>query len=384
MRGSTLTGRLLLRVLLACIGLAGVGWSPAAAQVPYERIRKAESEPQNWLTYSGTYGGSRYSRLDGITRENVSRLRPAWVYQTKGEGFFETTPIVVDGVMYVSEPGAAVTALDAATGRIFWTWSITLPKDVRTASAPGPVNRGVAVLDDLVFVGTAHAHLYALDARSGAVRWDVVVGDNARGEFITAAPLAVNGKIIVGISGGDAGIRGFIDAYDAQTGRRVWRTYTVPAPGEPGSETWPAGDAWKVGAGATWVTGSYDPDLNLLYWGTGNPGPDFNGDARLGDNLYTASLLALDAETGAIKWHFQFSPHDLYDWDANHIPVLAEVPINGRKRKVVAVANRNGFYYVLDRATGEFLLGKPFARQTWAKGLDAKGRPIKLPGIAPT
>jgi alcohol dehydrogenase (cytochrome c) len=241
----------------------------------------------------------------------------------------------------------------------------------------------VALLDNTVYVGTLDCYIVALDARSGAVRWETKVQENKLGYAITAAPLAVDGKIIVGISGGEAGIRGFLDAYDAKTGKLAWRCFTIPAPGEPGSETW-KGDAWQRGGGATWLTGSYDPELNLLYWGIGNPGPDWNGDVRPGDNLYTCSLLAIDAASGKIKWHFQYTPHDTHDWDANEIPVLLDAEFNGRQRKLVAMANRNAFYYLNDRVTGEFLLGEAYAKQTWAQGLDAKGRPIVLPKTDPS
>jgi alcohol dehydrogenase (cytochrome c) len=211
----------------------------------------------------------------------------------------------------------------------------------------------------------------------------VPVADYKVGYCITGAPLAIDGRILVGISGGEAGVRGFLDAYDAQTGKRAWRFWTIPGPGEPGNNTW-AGDSWKTGAGTTWVTGSYDPDLKLVYWGTGNPGPDWNGDQRAGDNLYTCSLLALDAETGRLRWHFQFTPHDTHDWDATHVPVLFDAVLRGAKRKVIANANRNGFYYVLDRTTGEFLTGRAYAKQTWARGLDDKGRPQVIAGTEPT
>ncbi len=282
-----------------------------------------------------------------ITRENVGRLKTAWIYQVRRTGIVETSPIVVDGVMYITEPPSTVTALDVRTGRPLWTYSPAIPPDVIIIGSP-PVNRGVAVLDQSVFVGTVHGHLIALDAKSGAVRWDVAVDENKRGYYMTAAPLALNGKILIGVSGAEAGIRGFLDAYDPGTGKRLWRSYTVPAPGEPGSETW-GGDSWKTGGGSAWLTGSYDPALNLVYWGTGNPGPDWNGDARPGDNLYTCSLIALNATDGKIKWHFQFTPHDVHDWDSNEIPVLFDATINGRPRKLVAMANRNAFYYVLDR-----------------------------------
>jgi alcohol dehydrogenase (cytochrome c) len=352
------------------------------AQVSYERLVRAESESESWLTYSGSYRSQRFSALKQITPENVAKLKPAWVYQIREPGLIETTPLVVDGVMYLTEPPSTVTALDVRSGRPLWKWSRAMPRDVRALGFP-PVNRGVALLGETVFVGTLDGHLVALDAKSGAVRWDKVIADNAVGYAITVAPLAINDKVIVGTSGGEAGIRGFLDAYDAKTGERAWRFWTIPGPGEPGHETW-AGDSWKTGAGATWVTGSYDPDLNLLYWGIGNPGPDWNGDVRAGDNLYTCSVVALDASTGRLKWHFQFTPHDTHDWDSNQIPVLLDGMVAGRPRKLLATANRNAFYYLLDRETGEFLLGTQYARQTWAKGLDKSGRPIVLPNTDPS
>ncbi len=284
--------------------------------------------------------------------------------------------------MYITEPPNVVTALDARTGRPLWTWQHPLPRDLKTIGF-GRVNRGLAILGDTLFVGTLDAHLIALDAHSGAVRWDSTVADSRSGHSITAAPLAIDGKVITGIAGGEAGIRGFLDAYDARTGQRLWRTWTIPAPGEPGFKTW-RGDAWITGGGPTWVTGSFDPETNTIYWGTGNPGPDWNGDPRPGDNLYTCSLLALDAATGAIKWHFQFTPHDVHDWDSTEIPMLIDAPWQGRDRKLVAMANRNGFFYVLDRLTGAFLHGTPYAKQTWAKGLDDAGRPVLLPATEPT
>jgi alcohol dehydrogenase (cytochrome c) len=366
-----------LSLLLLLLAPCGV-----FAQVSYERLVRAESESHHWLTYSGSYRSQRFSALKQITPENVAKLKPVWVYQIREPGIMETTPLVADGVMYLTEPPSTVTALDIRSGRPFWKWSRAMPRDARALGFP-PVNRGVALLGETIFVGTLDGHLVALDARSGAVRWDKVIADNAVGYAITVAPLAINDKIIVGTSGGEAGIRGFLDAYDAKTGERAWRFWTIPGPGEPGHETW-AGDSWKTGAGATWVTGSYDPDLNLLYWGIGNPGPDWNGDGRAGDNLYTCSVVALDASSGKLKWHFQFTPHDTHDWDSNQVPVLLEGMAGGRQRKLLATANRNAFYYLLDRETGEFLLGTQFARQTWAKGLDKRGRPIVLPNTDPT
>src|SRR5215813_12406479 len=369
-------------VILAVLTIGIIATPPARAQVSYDRLVKSDSEPRNWLTYSGNYAGHRFSALSRLTASNVGGLRAAWVYQIDGRGRFETTPVVVDGVMYVTEPPTKVTALDARTGRPLWSWQRTLPEKLIMLGF-GPTNRGVAVLDEMVYVGTLDCHLVALDAKSGAVRWDTEVASNKLGYSITVAPLAIDGKVIVGVSGGEAGIRGLLDAYDAKTGKQLWRFWTVPGPGEPGSETWP-GDSWVHGGGATWLTGSYDPVLKLLYWGTGNPGPDWNGDTRKGDNLYTSSLVAIDIATGKARWHFQFTPHDVHDWDANQIPVLVEADVRGTPRKLVVMANRNGFYYALDRGTGEYLLGVPYAKQTWAQGLDAKGRPILIPNMEPS
>ena len=366
-------------VLLAAFLGAAQGGS---AQVSYERLKSAAQEPGSWLTYSGNYASHRFSALDQIDASNVGGLRPVWLYQTSSGGELETSPLVVDGVMYVTEPPATVTALDVKTGRPLWTWSRPMPTDLRTLGFPR-TNRGLAALDDKVFVGTLDNHVVALDAVSGAVRWDVQIAENSLGYCITAAPLAIDGKILVGVSGGEAGVRGFLDALDASTGERLWRFWTIPGPGEPGHETW-SGDAWKTGGGATWLTGSYDPDLDLLYWGVGNPGPDWNGDVRPGDILYTCSLLAIEPNSGTLRWHFQFTPHDTHDWDAQSWPVLLDTQWQGRPRKVVLHANRNGFFYMLDRETGEFLRGAPFVKVTWAKGLDDSGRPILTPGAAPT
>ena len=254
-----------------------------SAQLSYDRIRQADREPGHWLTYHGTYDGKRYSTLDEIDRTNVQRLRPVWMYQVQGRHHFEATPLVFDGVMYLTDPPSDVVALDVKTGRPIWTYRRTLPDDVRACC--GQVNRGVAALGDQIFIATIDAHLVALDMRTGRVRWDIEVADYKTGHSMTGAPLAVKDKIIIGIAGAEYGIRGFLDAYDASTGKRAWRLWTVPGPGEPGHETW-SGDSWKYGGATTWVTGAYDPDTNLTYWGTGNPGPDFVGDVRNGDNLY--------------------------------------------------------------------------------------------------
>ena len=370
------------RVTLALLCLAWLTTtSPIFAQVSFERLRNAENEPHNWLTYSGNYASHRFSSLTQIDRSNVASLRTIWAYQVPS-GLIETTPLVVDGIMYLTEPPSSVSALDVRTGRRLWRWDAEIRPNVLNIGFPR-VNRGVAILGETLFVGTLDAHLVALDVRSGAVRWDVEVADNSIGFSITMAPLALDRKVIVGMSGAEAGVRAFIDAYDPETGDLLWRRYTIPEPGEPGSETW-GGNSWETGGGSTWLTGSYDPDLNLLYWMTGNPAPDWNGDLRPGDNLFTNCILALDPDTGEIEWYFQFTPHDTHDWDANQIPVLFDLEWEGEPRKLVALANRNAFYYVLDRETGEFLTGVPYSKQTWAEGLDTTGRPIVLPNTEPT
>jgi len=354
--------------------------SIASAQVPFTRIVNADQEPGNWLTYSRTLDGHRYSPLSEINAANVSKLRVRWAYQF-ADPRTEASPIVVDGVLYVTGPNSAV-AIDGRSGRSLWQWSRPVPQDFVSIGF-GHTNRGAAVLDDKLFVATLDGYLVALDLKSGTQRWSARVADYKLGYSMTMAPLAIDGKVIVGVSGGEAGIRGFVDAYDARTGKQVWRFYTIPGPGEPGHETW-SGDDWKTGGGATWVTGAYDPELKLVYWGVGNPGPDWNGDIRPGDNLYTCSFIALDADTGKLRWHFQFSPHDTHDWDAAHVPILFDAVVAGQKRKLISIANRNAFYYVLDRVNGEFITGRPYAKQTWAQGLGAKGKPIVASNSQPT
>ncbi len=352
----------------------------ACAQVPYERIREAAKEPGNWLTYSGNLQGHRFSPLTELTPANVGGLKVKWAYQFPG-GRNQVSPIVADGVMYVTSPNRAA-ALDIHTGRELWAWERPIPADYQSIGF-GRVNRGPAILDDKLFVATLDCYLVALDLKTGRERWTMKVEDYKPGYSMTLAPLAISGKVLVGVSGGEAGIRGFIDAYDSDTGRRLWRFFTIPGPGELGHESW-AGDSWKTGSGSTWVTGAYDPDLNLVYWGIGNPGPDWNGDQRKGDNLYSCSFLALDADSGKLRWHFQFTPHDTHDWDSAHVPMLVDTLVRGRPRKLVVNPNRNAFYYALDRTNGEFLAGQSYAKQTWAKGLDDKGRPILVPGMDPT
>ncbi len=362
--------------------MLGARLESRAQNVTYDEILHSASHPEDWLTYGGNYASQRFSELKQINKANVNQLKLRWVYQLRKTGIFESSPIVVDGLMYVTEPPTTVTALDVRTGRPVWRWSADLPQHLLTIGL-FPTNRGVAILSDTVYVATIDAHLVALDAKTGVMRWSVEIGDNSKAVAITQAPMAINGKIVVGMGGGEGGLRGYIDAYDAKDGKRLWRLYTIPTTGEPGVETW-EGDSYKYGGATTWNTGAYDPELNTLYWGTGNPAPDWNGDARKGDNLYSCSLLAIDADTGKLKWYFQFSPHETHDWDASEPPILFDATIDGKKRKIVTQADRNAFYYVIDRVTGEFITGKAYAKETWAKGLDAKGRPIENPNIDPT
>lgn len=385
-------------LLLAC--LVGLGsfrlHGQVSPNVSYERLRDAAKQPQNWLTYSGTYLSQRYSLLDQINPSNVKNLEQKWAYQGAVVGAWQSVPLVVDGVMYVTQRPNDVVALDAKTGRVFWIYRYN-PSPNQQACC-GANNRGIAILGDLVFMATLDARLIALDARTGQPVWDVQVGDYRQAYSMTLAPLAVKDKVIVGVGGGDRGIRGYIAAYDAKTGKEAWRFYTIPGPGEPGHETWepcpPSSsssptsplycdpEAWKHGGGSIWLTGSYDPALNLTYWGTSNVWPDYNPVQRPGDNLYTESVVALDADTGALRWHFQFTPRGMYDYDATQVPVLADLNFGAGpgSAKVMLFANRNGFFYVLDRATGKFILGRPFADKiNWASGLDERGRPIPTP-----
>jgi alcohol dehydrogenase (cytochrome c) len=346
------------------------------AQVSYDRLRRASSEPRNWLTYGGDYTSQRYSLLDQIAPANVSRLESKWVLQNQVFGAWQSTPLVVDGIMYVTQRPNDVLALDAKTGRVFWLYRYTPSPDARVCC--GSNNRGVAILRDTLYMGTLDAHLVAIDAKTGRPLWNVTLADVKLAYSITLAPLVVKDKVIVGVGGGEFGIRGFIAAFDARTGKEAWRFYTIPGPGENGHDTW-KGDAWKNGGGSIWVTGSFDPDLNLTYWGVGNPGPDWNPDQRPGDNLYTDSVVALDADTGALKWHFQFTPNDAYDYDSVQVPVLVDMNWRGPAAKLMLWANRNGFFYVLDRVTGRFLSGIPFVKVNWASHLDERGRPVQTP-----
>jgi len=345
----------------------------AQAQVTSQRLERAASEPRNWMTYGGGYDNQRYSTLNQITRDNAKKLNQVWVVQNQVPGAWESNPLVVDGIMYVTQRPNDVMALDAKTGRLFWIYHWAPDPGARVCC--GSNNRGVAILGNTLFMGTLDAHLIAIDAKTGKALWNTVVGDVKSGYSITMAPLIVKDQVLVGVGGGEYGIRGFVAAFNPQTGKETWRFNVIPGPGEPGFESW-NGDDWKTGGGSVWTMGSYDPVLNLVYFGTGNPGPDWNPAQRPGDNLYTDSVVALDPETGKLKWHFQFTPNDGNDYDSTQVPVLADMDWNGKPAKLMLFANRNGFFYVLDRVTGQFLQGAPFVKVNWASGLDKNGRPI--------
>jgi len=356
---------------------------PAAARhgLTYERLTHADREPQSWLTYWGNYAGEHFSELKEITPANVSRLQARWAVPMPGSSPLESTPLVVDGIMYVSGQPGDVYALDARTGLTLWKYHRA--QDRTNPFQINPYNRGVAVLGQRVFFNTLDDNLIALDVRTGTVLWEQHLADTMQGYSMTGAPLALADKVIVGISGGEMGVRGFIAAFSAADGHEVWRFNTIPGPGEPGHDTW-SGDSWKTGSGATWLTGSYDPGLHLLYWAVGNPGPDYDPSQRAGDNLYSCSVLALDPDTGRLVWHYQMTPHDSHDWDAEEDMILADEVIGGQTRHVMLQANRNGFFYTLDRATGKFISAVPFVRQTWNQGFEANGRPITDPASVAT
>jgi alcohol dehydrogenase (cytochrome c) len=357
-----------LGLLLACFCC-----SAARAQVTSEDLAKGPG--QNWLTYLGDYTAHRFSPLDQINRDTVSRLVPVWVRHVEGDADRpETVPLVYDGVMYATKSNG-VFALDSATGREIWHYdaaSVTLHRR----------NRGAAILGDRIYFETSDCHLIALQRMNGALIWDQEFAPSDKGFFCTVAPLAVKNKIIVGVA--SSGLRCFVAALSAQTGKEDWRFWTIPGKGEPARDTW--GDfPLDWGEAPTWTTGSFDPELNLVYWATGNPWPDLYGGERPGDNLFSDCVVALDADTGKLRWYFQFTPHDTHDWDANETNVLLDADFQGKPRKLLVQADRNGFYYVLDRTNGQFLLAKPFVHEVnWAKGIDAKGRPILIPNMEPS
>ncbi len=358
----------------AVAAAAPVSGGVSAVEVKQSDLNQKEIT-DNWVSYNGDYTGRRFSSLAEVTPANVRKLKAAWTFHTtNGMGMFQVTPVVVAGVMFVTRSNDAY-ALDAKTGKLLWHHERAVTEGL-IDDAGGHINRGVAVLGTRVYMETDNAHLLCLDARTGEMIWDVAYATGNKNYGATSAPLIVKDKVLVGTSGGDDGVRGFLAAYDAQTGKEAWRFWTIPAPGEKGSQSWP-GDMYMHGGGTTWMPGTYDAELNTIYWGTSNPSPDFDGSVRPGDDLYTSSLLALDPDTGKLKWYFQYNPHDLYDYDGVQTPVLVDTSFKGQPRKLVVVANRNGFIYILDRTNGAYLFSKPFSpSQNWAKGIDEKGRPI--------
>jgi len=353
---------------------------PVSAQVTNDRLLHPEREPQNWLTYHGSYKSWRYSALDQIRADNARNLELKWVYQLESLEKFEATPLVVDGVMYFTQPPSDVVAVDARTGRAFWTYSHPVAGTVGTCC--GRDNRGLAILGDTLFLAAMDGMLVALDAKSGKEIWKTQVAGGP-GYSLTMAPLVVKDKVIVGPAGGEYGIRGFLAAFDTRTGKEAWRFNTVALPGEAGHETW-QNNAWEKGGGSIWLTPSYDPETNLVIQGVGNPSPDWNAHVRPGDNLYTSSVVALDVDTGKLKWHYQFNPNDPFDWDAAQTPVLVDAEWQGQPRKLVYWAHRNGFLYTLDRVTGKFLGATPFVKQTWLESFDSGGRPKIAAKAVPT
>ena len=335
----------------------------------------------NWLSYNGDYSGRRYSSLSEINKNNLAQLRAAWVFHAHNSSRLEVTPVVANGMMFVTASNDAF-ALDARSGRVVWHHSRPNAEGL-IDDASRHITRGVGLWRNRLYMETDNAHLLCLDARSGNLIWDVAYADWNKNYGATSAPLVVKDKVLVGTSGGDDGVRGFLAAYDALSGKLVWRLWTIPAPGEFGSESWP-GKLYLHGGGTTWMPGTYDPKLDTIYWGTSNPAPDFEGGVRPGDDLYTDCVLALDPDTGKLKWYFQFTPHDLFDFDAVETPILIDAVYQGTARKLLVQANRNGYIYVLDRSNGKFLSATPFVEKlNWAKGIDAAGRPV-LTEVKPT
>jgi alcohol dehydrogenase (cytochrome c) len=359
------------------VGL-GLGKAPLNIEVSQDQVLSAGSIADEWLTYSGSLDGHRYTPLKQITPANVAQLRIRWVRQFETNlRTIEATPLVAGGVIFTTEPPSdfiAVDALDAKSGDLLWRYTRNIPDGVPTCC--GRYNKGLAILDNHLYLASLEGYLVCIDANTGKELWETQVADFSHGYSLNMAPLIANGSVVVGVAGAEQGIRGFLAAYDAETGEKQWQFYTIPGPGEPGHETWGGGDSWQTGGGSTWATGSYDPSLNLVYWGVANPSEDLSGHDHPGDNLYSDSVVALHADTGKLVWYFQFTPHDVHDWDSAQTPILADISIHGKSRKVICWANRNGFYYVLDRITGEFLAGAPFVKLNWAKGLDSAGRPI--------
>jgi alcohol dehydrogenase (cytochrome c) len=388
-----MTNRFFLLIAAAATMWAqGRGGAPSreapVTNVPFERIVNANKEPQNWLTYSGNLSSQRHSGLTQVDPTNAGNLVLKWVFQSRSLDKHEVTPLVVDGVMYTVQSPNDVIALDAATGKTIWTYSHKPAEGTRNPCC-GNLTRGVAILGDKLFLAALDAKMIAINAKTGKEIWSTQIADYKQQYAMTVAPLVVKDKVISGVAGGEHGVRGFVAAYDVNTGKEAWRFNTVPGPGEAGYETWMGkdgkpNDSYLHGGAPIWITGSYDPATNLTLWTTGNPGPDYNGDNRVGDNLYSSSVIALNADTGKLAWHYQFSPHDEFDWDATQIPILGDVEVKGVQKKAMMLANRNGVFYVLDRTNGQFLSGTSFVKTNWYTGFDEKGRPMRAPGILPT
>lgn len=337
--------------------------------------------PQHWLHYGGDYSNLRHSPITDLSPENVDRLNFAWGFSTGTQGQFAVSPVVYDGIMYVTSSYNRLFALDARSGELYWRYDHQQPTDLRICC--GPANRGVAIIGDKVLMATLDARIMAFDRKSGEILWDTEIIEYNRGFSATSAPLIVKNLAIIGIAGGEYGVRGFFDAYNVDTGERVWRHYTVPAEGEPGSETW-SGTSYETGGAPAWTIGTYDPELDLLYWTTGNPAPDWNGDDRLGDNLYSDSVLALDPDTGELQWYYQFTPHDVWDYDGNSHLFQVDFEQEGETIKALVQANRNGFFYVINRENGEFIRATNYMEQlNWALSMEPNGRPVVNPEALP-
>ncbi len=353
---------------------------PPGSAVPFSSL--VDPKPGDWPTYHGRLSGNRYSQLEQIDTSNVASLAPKWLFPIHNSRRLEVTPVVANDVMYVTTANEAF-ALDPSSGRQIWHYARPLTKGV-IGDAAGAINRGVALLGDRVFMVTDDAHLIALHRSNGQLLWDTKMADYRKHYGATSAPLVVNDLVISGTSGGDEGARGFIAAYKADTGKEVWHFWTMPAPGEPLAKSW-VGRAIEHGCATAWLTGTFDPDSGLLYWTTGNPCPDYNGDERKGDNLYSCSVVALQAQTGKLQWYYQYTPHDLHDWDSVQVPMLIDAKYKGESRKLLAQGNRNGFFYLLDRTNGQLLMAAPFVHKlTWSTGIGADGRPQIAPGSEPS
>jgi acido-empty-quinoprotein group A len=373
--GLSLAVKRVCAALLLLLLVVGLHPSSASAQGldPAALLKPATDA---WPTYNGDYSGRRFSTLDQINAGNINSLTLAWAFPSRGTTI-KSTPLLVNGILYFSAPDN-VWAVDARFGRRIWHYE-------RKSEGDHIGHRGLAMYKNWLYFTTPDAKLVCLDAKDGTVRWIVELADSKLEYFSTMAPLVIRDHVIVGVSGDVTDIPGFLESLDPETGKIQWRWNTEPAPGQPGSETWPKdGDAILHGGGMTWMTGTYDPDLNLLYWGTGNPNPVLAGEGRPGDNLYTCSIVALNPDSGKLAWYFQPSPHDVHDWDAVETPVLFDAEFKGKPRKLLAQASRNGFFFVLDRTNGEHLVTSEFIDQTWASGIDSRGRPIAKPSATPS